>query len=252
MEWLTNWIMREGPGIPKNAPKKKGLALFFSIIRREAWELFKLNLIMLLLAIPIITIPASFAAACRIAILMIEDENVFLWRDFQRAFRKHFFRATYMGVLLGVNFVICAYAVFIYGQMTKFSLLYVVPTAIAVFATVLILMVAVCLFVLMPKRDLSNTQFLKAAFLAAVAKPLPVFAGIAFAAALWFMHIIFYPASIFLPVVLNFSLGTLAMTFGAFGATEFALGLVKKANDRNPGVQNPASSKMHYRLEETT
>ena len=251
MEWLTNWITREGPGIPRDAPKKTGLPLFFATIWREAWELFKLNIILLLLAVPIITIPASFAAACRICVMMIEDEVVDLWRDYWRAFVRYFFPATNYGLLFGLLLAICGYALFIYGQMVEHSLIYVLPTMVAVFVTLLILMVAVCLFTLMVKRDLPRGALFRLALIAAFAHPLFLLAGLGVTAALWLSHILFYPASIFLPVVMNFSLGAMAMVFGAHKTTDFALGLLDEGSSDGK-MEDPASLPDAFLTEETT
>ncbi len=83
MKWLRDRFEREGPGIPKDAPKKRGLALFLQIIGREAWDLFALNLMIVVLSLPIVTIPAVYAAATRICVSMVRDENIYLYRDFR-------------------------------------------------------------------------------------------------------------------------------------------------------------------------
>jgi hypothetical protein len=56
------------------------------------------------------------------------------------------------------------------------------------------------------------------ALLGALARPLPALAGLGIVALLWLAHVAFYPASIFMPAVLNFSFGTLAATFGVHKA----------------------------------
>jgi len=37
MNWLAAHITREGPGVPRNAPRKTGLALLADVVRREWW-----------------------------------------------------------------------------------------------------------------------------------------------------------------------------------------------------------------------
>ena len=230
MQWLTSWMMKEGKGIRKDEPKKTGLALFFSILLREPWELFKLNLLMLVLSIPLVTIPANFAAASRICNLMIADEIVFLWRDYWRAFARMALKATGWGILICMCLAICGYSAFIYAQLAFHDVAYVAPAVLTFAVTLFVAMVGVCLFALMSKQDLSAGPLLKSAFYSALARPFSIVAGIGFAMTLWLLHVFFYPASIFLPVVLNFSLGTLAMMFGAYRATDFALGLHKSAS----------------------
>ncbi|TNB48674.1 DUF624 domain-containing protein [Martelella lutilitoris] len=237
MNWLTNWMMREGPGIPKNAPKKKGLALFAFILVREAWDLFKLNILMLVCSIPVVTAPAALAAGMNIANVMIEDENVWLWRDFRRAFARHFLQATAWGLAAALVLGLAGYAVYIYGQLARHALVYVLPTAIGVCVIAFVAIVAVCLFSAMTRFELSGARLLQTALLAAIARPLPVLAGIAFVAALWLVHIIFYPVTVFTPVVFNFSLGALALAFGAHKATGFAF-------SRILGVDSPDAQTM--------
>ena len=53
---------------------------------------------------------------------------------------------------------------------------------------------------------------IRLALLGALARPLPVLAALAAVAVLWILHVVFYPASIFMPAVLNFSFGTLILT----------------------------------------
>lgn len=47
---------KEGPGVDKNAPKKKGFVVFFEIYFRKFWKLICANLLYVLFTIPILTI----------------------------------------------------------------------------------------------------------------------------------------------------------------------------------------------------
>ena len=46
-----------------------------------------------------------------------------------------------------------------------------------------------------------------------MAQPLSGLGALLFVALLWFAHVYFYPASVFLPVLVNFSLGALVSSF---------------------------------------
>ena len=224
MRWVADWINREGPGIPKDAPKKTGLALFADICWREAWELFKLNALIFVCCIPIVTIPAVHAAATRIAVLMISDEVVFLGRDYWRAFRRYFIPATLWGLAFAAATGLTGYAAFIYGQLALHSLGFVAPFALAVSISVFLMIVAESLFVLMVRAPLAPRAFLRAALIASLARPLPALAGLAFTAGLWLLHILLYPGSLLMPAMFNFSLGALALAFGVFGGCSSVLG----------------------------
>lgn len=112
---LFNSYTKPGPGIPKDAPPKKGLRLFFDVLTREFFELVKLNLLYLLFCIPIVTIPAATTALCRITLTMIRDQNHFLWNDFFTAFKREFKWSTLFGLPLLLLTALCNAALRLYG-----------------------------------------------------------------------------------------------------------------------------------------
>ena len=49
-------FQKPGPGIEKNAPKKKGIFLFFEILARKLWKFCPINILYFILSIPMIAI----------------------------------------------------------------------------------------------------------------------------------------------------------------------------------------------------
>jgi uncharacterized membrane protein YesL len=210
--FLQGWS-REGPGIPADLPPKTGLALLGSTIVREAWELFVLNLLIVLCCLPLVTIPAAHAAAARVSAKMLRDEPIYLLRDFRAAFSALFLRATLIGAGAGLVLLLCAYAVFIYGQLVLVSPLYAVPLVLAVSVSLGVLMTAMAAIVLMAAEEAPQPKLIRRAVTATLLRPLPALAALACVAALWLAHVMFYPVSVFMPAVANFSLGVLIVTF---------------------------------------
>ncbi len=213
MKWLANFYLAEGPGIPKDLPKKKGLALIGETMWREGYELMKLNLIFVLSALPIITLPAAIAALMDVTLTIADDRNVYLWDDYKAAFRRHFVRSSAIAVAATPILGIPLYAAYVYGGLTLTSLFYAPAfvLAISVVAFLAIATTYLVAFVASSQRPLADLAIL--AFKAALARPLHVLAAFAFIAALWLAHILFYPVSLFLPAVVNFSFGALAVAF---------------------------------------
>lgn len=56
MGFFNNWAQKEGPGVPKDAPKKRGLFLFFEIIGRKYSQLIGLNFLYFLCSLPLAVI----------------------------------------------------------------------------------------------------------------------------------------------------------------------------------------------------
>lgn len=119
---------RPGPGVPKDAPPKKGFARFFEILFRDYSTMFKANLLFVLCCIPltlIITFGFIFreylgmiliaavlylAASCLIGpmlvsvhavvVKMVRDEPGYMWHDFKKAWKSNLKQSVPAGVML--------------------------------------------------------------------------------------------------------------------------------------------------------
>ena len=110
------------------------------------------------------------------------------------------------------------YAAFIFLQAARDSVILALPLAIAASTTLFAAIAAAYALTLLALRDQPLGLLLKRALLGGLARPLPALATIAVVALLWLLHILFYPVSIFMPVLINFSFGTLAVIFGVHEA----------------------------------
>jgi uncharacterized membrane protein YesL len=225
MQWLRDFWTKEGPGIPKNAPEKTGLALFSQIFAREWWEMVKLNILFILAALLIIPLPAAIAATVFVCVAFVEDRNTYLLRDFVEGLRRYFWRATGWGLAFAAAIGLGGYAVVTYASTARENLLMAAPLAIALVVTVFLAVMACHLLVLMVMRDMPAKTLVRLAAIASIIRPLPLMAALLFNAALWIAHIAFYPVSVFMPATLNFSLGLFAVTFAAHRAAVMVLAL---------------------------
>lgn len=239
MKWLTDHLLREGPGVPRNAAPKTGFALLADVLARNWWELLQLNLLYILFSLPLVTLPAAHVAATRIAVTMLEDRNVYLMRDFWEAFRDRFWRALVLGLTAVAATGLPAYGAFIFFQAAKGELLLALPLVVSAATALYALLASSYAFVLLATRDMPLARLIRLALLGALAKPLPALAAFAFVVLLWLMHIVLYPASIFMPAVLNFSFGTLAVAFAVHPVAVRLLSQMDKAG--TPGRAGLAS-----------
>jgi uncharacterized membrane protein YesL len=210
---LFSFQFRDGPGVPKDAPPKTGLALFASILGREWWELIKLNLLFLIAALPLITLPAAYVAMTRLCVTMVEDKNHYLLRDFRHTFAIRFADTLLTGIFALIIGALAVFAASFYAKAAQDNLAFAAPLGLAVAVIVLLPIYLSALMLVLVISDLSLKPALKAAAIATLARPLPGLAALAITAALWLIHIAFYPVSLPMPVIMNFSLGTLVMSF---------------------------------------
>jgi uncharacterized membrane protein YesL len=218
MNWLTPRWLKAGPGIDRNAPPKQGFALLLDVIARNWWELIQLNLLVILFSLPLVTLPAALVAAARICVLMLEDRPVYLGRDFLEAFRGRFLRATLLGLLIIAAIGIALFAASTFLAAARENLAFALPFTISAATALFAAIAAAYAVTLLALRDQPLASLLKRALLGALARPLPALGALAVVATLWVLHILFYPASIFMPAVVNFSFGMLAVTFGVHQA----------------------------------
>ena len=110
---------KDTPGIDKDAPKKKGLALFWEILWREFWSLLKLNLLFLVSCIPVVTIPAAVTAMNRITVTMVQDRNHFLLTDYWKAFKRDFGKSLLGGIVLLLALVLFGLSTWFYYMLSQ-------------------------------------------------------------------------------------------------------------------------------------
>lgn len=217
MGFFKDLYNKPGPGIPKNAPQKKGLALFFEILWRELFELIKLNLLFLLFCVPIITIPAAIAAMSKVTTKMVRDENHFLWSDFTGAFHDEFLPATLGGWLLNLIMLGSVASGFFYINLSTTNKLMMIPLIITTCVSFVATVSSFYFYPMITSVDLPLKRTLKNSFLLSFVCVGPnVIAGGIFFVSTALCVMFFFPA---VPVILSIGCALLNFicTFVAYG-----------------------------------
>lgn len=199
--------------IDKNAPVKTGLALLVDVVRREWWELIKLNLLMVPFLLPIVTIPAALAGAVRITETMIRDENHYLLRDFWETFRAEFFRASILGWGLIALIAVGLGSAVAWARSIPDGAIFALPAVVSVFGVILAILTASHALTMMVATDLPTSKLLRNACLLSVVWFVPGLTAILVCVVVWLFHIVAYPVSVFIPATFGFSFCALVMTF---------------------------------------
>ncbi|MDD6812722.1 MAG: YesL family protein [Lachnospiraceae bacterium] len=77
------------------------------------WDVIQLNFFWLVCSIPIITIGASTAAAFRVCLKMVDDEEGYIGREFLKGFKENWKQGTVVGFLT----LLCTYVVYLDVQI---------------------------------------------------------------------------------------------------------------------------------------
>ncbi len=100
---------KEGPGVEKNAPKKRAPIVFFEIYGRKFWNLFYANLLFLLTNLPIVTRGLADVGLCKITRNFAREKHAFVREDFFETIKRNWKQALGVGI---INLVVTALLIF--------------------------------------------------------------------------------------------------------------------------------------------
>lgn len=185
---------QNGSGIPKYAPKKKGLALFFDLFFRKIWHITGLNLLFFIFCLPIyagfflfsfmknyklllailivlflifaVTIGPAIAGMTKVMRMFLIEKHTYIIRDFFRGFRGNFKKASIVGIL-DVLVALSAYAsynVYPYCAIQYDNNLFYIPMILALSVAIVAFIMNYYIFLMMTATDLSLKNLLKNSF----------------------------------------------------------------------------------------
>lgn len=97
---------KEGPGISKNAPKKKTFVVFFETFFRNFWKFITVNLVYAVMSIPIITNGLASVGITNITRNIARDKHSFGLSDFFDTIKKNWKQALGAGIINTLIYII--------------------------------------------------------------------------------------------------------------------------------------------------
>lgn len=122
---------KAGPGIDKNAPQKKGFALFWEIFCEKFWNFVPLSLLYWLLCLPVLTVGLADVGITYITRNYSRRKPVFMVSDFFSAIKKNWKQALPVGIVNLLITAILLFAMGFYYYFLETSFLYKIGFAIA-------------------------------------------------------------------------------------------------------------------------
>ncbi|MGN0552738.1 MAG: YesL family protein [Oscillospiraceae bacterium] len=161
-----NDYTKAGPGIAKDAPKKKPFFEFFELYFRKFWKLLQLNLLTVLFCIPVVTIGPALAGMTKVLRNYRLEKNAFIFHEFWKGFSQNLKQSIPVG-LLDMLFIVSAIAALqVYPSMYKNSgnIIYIIFCVISVSFALTLLMMNFYIFPMIVATDLSLTNIIKNSF----------------------------------------------------------------------------------------
>lgn len=159
---------KEGPGIRKDAPKKKKFFVFFETYFRNFWRFITINLVYVLLSLPIITIGMTNAGLTNITRNIARDKHSFGLSDFFETIKKNLKQAIAVGIINAIITAVIGFAIYIYfnsyiNPETK-NFFNLAGFAVSMLMAVVFLIMQFYLYTLMITFDFSTKTLYKNSF----------------------------------------------------------------------------------------
>ena len=110
---------KEGPGISKNAPKKRAFFAFFETFFRNFWKFTTINIVHSFISLFVITGGIANAGFTHVARNTARDKHSFGLSDFFETIKKNWFQALVAGIINIIVFALSIYAVFYYFSIKE-------------------------------------------------------------------------------------------------------------------------------------
>lgn len=118
---------KEGPGISKNAPKKKAFIVFFETFFRNFWKFITINIVYNLISLPLITGGLAACGITNVTRNIARDKHSFGLSDFFDTLKKNWKQGLAAGIINTLVYIILAFDIYFFytsegGTLTTIGL----------------------------------------------------------------------------------------------------------------------------------
>ncbi len=108
---------KEGPGISKNAPKKKTFIVFFETFFRNFWKFITINLVYGIVSLPVLTNGLACAGITNVTRNIARDKHSFGLSDFFDTIKKNWKQSLVVGIINTVIYVVLGFDIFFFYSL---------------------------------------------------------------------------------------------------------------------------------------
>ncbi|TCW34594.1 putative membrane protein YesL [Thermohydrogenium kirishiense] len=157
------------PDLKADDIPKKGISLFFDILKNNFWQLISLNLLLIISCIPIVTIGPALAGFNNVLRNHTLNRNVWFWNDFKDGFIKNFKQSFVITLINGIAAIILVNNYKIYSSYST-GFIKIAGTYITIFIGFILVLMNVYIYPLMVTYDLKIKHIYKNALIFSIIK----------------------------------------------------------------------------------
>lgn len=110
---------KEGPGISKDAPKKKTFIVFFETFFRNFWKFIVINLVYGIISLPVLTNGLAAAGITNVTRNIARDKHSFGTSDFLETIKKNWKQALPAGIINTLIYIILGFDIYFFYFASK-------------------------------------------------------------------------------------------------------------------------------------
>ncbi|MBR4122794.1 MAG: YesL family protein [Clostridia bacterium] len=110
---------KEGPGIAKDAPKKRSFVVFFEFFFRNLWKLISVNLVYAIMSLPIFTLGLANVGITNVARSIARDKHSFGLSDYIETIKKNWKQGLIAGILNTFICIILGFDIYFFFSMER-------------------------------------------------------------------------------------------------------------------------------------
>ena len=154
---------KEGPGISKNAPKKKTFIVFFETFFRNFWKFININLVYSVISLPIVTSGLAAAGITNVTRNIARDKHSFGLSDFFETIKKNWKQALPVGIINVLLYMILLFDIYFFYYCSEGAMA-TVGLAVAFSMTFIFTVMQFYIWTLMITFDFKLKQLYKNSF----------------------------------------------------------------------------------------
>ena len=108
---------KEGPGISKNAPKKKTFIVFFETFFRNFWKFITINLVYGIISLPVLTNGLANAGITNVTRNIARDKHSFGLSDFFDTIKKNWKQSLIAGIINTIIYIVLGFDIFFFYNL---------------------------------------------------------------------------------------------------------------------------------------
>lgn len=216
MRLFAPTFTREGPGVEKNEPQKKGISLFLQLFTSRFWDILKLNVLFIIYSIPIVTIGPAYGAMTSVTMSIVQKKHIFIFSDFHEAFKANWKQSLTCGFIIVALFVLLNISIPFYFKLAQGSSIFYIVSFLLIFLTVLLGLASIYIYPLVTTVSISIKDIFKNAILLSIVCFRNTLLGASIYWIILGLTIIFLPLSLPLIFFLAFSLSSFISSFATW------------------------------------